>query len=311
MIVPGSADRTVETWGAAQSARPIRGNAPIAAAITRAHIPNDAARRMVRAYSDGGYFLAMTRTIKLLLAYDGTGFRGWAAQRDPSLRTVEGVLTRLLRDVTGDPVRLAVAGRTDAGVHARGQVASFETASERTPEAIRDAINGRLGPEIVARDVRVASDGFHARFSASARLYRYRIDVGPVADPFASRFVWHHPSDPDVRAMQAAVRYLSGERDFASFCRRPRVGTSTVRDLQRVSVRRDGDRLDLGFRANAFLHQMVRSLTGTLVAVGDGTLEADALPAILTAKDRAAARQMAPAHGLTLESVVYGIRKRP
>jgi tRNA pseudouridine38-40 synthase len=159
--------------------------------------------------------------------------------------------------------------------------------------------------------VRVVSDGFHARFSASARLYRYRIDVGPVADPFAARFVWHHSSDPDVRAMRAAVRYLSGERDFASFCRRPRAGTSTVRDLQRVSVRREGDRLELGFRANAFLHQMVRSLTGTLVAVGDGTLDADAMPAILGAKDRAAARHMAPSHGLTLESVVYGIRKGP
>jgi tRNA pseudouridine38-40 synthase len=195
-------------------------------------------------------------------------------------------------------------------VHARGQVASFETTSDRTPDAIGGAINGRLGPEIVARDVRVASHGFHARFSASARLYRYRIDVGPVADPFTARFVWHHPGDPDVRAMRAAARYLSGERDFASFCRRSRADTSTVRDLQRVSVRREGDRLDLGFRANAFLHQMVRSLTGTLVAVGDGTLDADAMPAILRSKDRAAARQMAPSHGLTLESVVYGIRKR-
>ena len=242
----------------------------------------------------------------MLVAYDGTGFRGWAAQRDPSIRTVEGVLTDLLRAVTGEPVRLAVAGRTDAGVHARGQVASFVTASERSADEILDAINGRLGPEIVARDVRMAGEAFHARFSASAREYRYRIDVGRVADPFTARFVWHHPSEPDLRAMRAAARHLIGEHDFTSFCRHPGAGKPTVRDLQRVSVGRRGDRLELGFRANAFLHQMVRALTGTLVAVGDGSVPPEAIPGILGAKDRARARRMAPAHGLTLERVVYG-----
>jgi tRNA pseudouridine38-40 synthase len=252
----------------------------------------------------------MTQTIRLLLAYDGTNFRGWAAQRDPAIRTVEGALTTVLSDVTGERVKLAVAGRTDAGVHARGQVASFVTTSDRAPGTIGDAINGRLGPEIVALDVRRAPDDFHARFSASAREYRYRINVGSVPDPFDAAFVWHHASEPDLPAMRAAARHLVGQHDFTSFCRHPGVGKSTVRDLQRLAVRRRGNRLELGFRANAFLHQMVRALTGTLVAVGEGRIDPDGVVDMLAAKDRATARQIAPAHGLTLERVVYGRTRR-
>ncbi len=250
------------------------------------------------------------RTIRMLLAYDGTEFRGWAAQRDPRIRTVEGLLTEALSDLVGHPVRLAVAGRTDAGVHARGQVASFVTSSRRELTAIRDAVNGRLGPEVVAFRVDAAPEGFDARFSATAREYRFRIDVGEVPDPFTARFVWHHPCAPNLRAMRAAARHLVGEHDFTSFCRHPGAGRSTVRDLQRVSVVRAGDRVELGFRANAFLHQMVRALTGTLVAVGEGKVSADEIPAILDARDRAAARHMAPPHGLTLERVSYGRRHR-
>jgi tRNA pseudouridine38-40 synthase len=252
-----------------------------------------------------------TRTIRMMLAYDGTGFRGWAVQRDPAIRTVEGSLKAVLADVLGEPATLAVAGRTDAGVHARGQVASFVTSSRREPATIGKAINARLGPEIVAIGVRRAPDDFHARFSASAREYRYRINLGPVPDPFDGRFVWRHAFEPDVAAMRAAARHLVGEHDFTSFCRHPGAGKPTVRDLQRVSVRRRGERLELGFRANAFLHQMVRALTGTLVAVGAGKLDPDTVPAILAALNRSEAPHMAPPHGLTLERAVYGVRKRP
>ena len=249
------------------------------------------------------------RTIRVLLAYDGSGFRGWAAQRDPAIRTVQGSLTEALEPVLGHPVTLAVAGRTDAGVHARGQVASFETTSQRATDAMRDAINGRLAPEVVAIDLREASRGFHARFSATAREYRYRIDVAPVPDPFTAAFVWHRPFTPDVVAMRRAAVHLVGEHDFSSFCRHPGAGRSTVRDLQRITIRRRGDRLEIGMRANAFLHQMVRALTGTLVAVGEGTTDPVAVPGILAARDRAGARQLAPPHGLTLERVVYGRRR--
>jgi tRNA pseudouridine38-40 synthase len=252
----------------------------------------------------------VARTIRLLLAYDGTGFRGWAAQRDPSIRTIEGSLAAVLSDVVRHPVKLTVAGRTDAGVHARGQVASFVTNSPRDPGSLRDAVNGRLAPEVVALEVRWAPDGFSARGSASAREYRYRIGLGSVPDPFTARFVWHHPFEADVRAMREAVAALLGEHDFTSFCRHPGPGRATTRDLQRVSITRSDDRLEIGFRADAFLHQMVRALTGTLVAVGEGKLDPEQIPAILAARDRSRVRQMAPAHGLTLERVIYGRRTR-
>jgi tRNA pseudouridine38-40 synthase len=248
------------------------------------------------------------RTIRLLLAYDGTGFRGWAAQGRRPIRTVEGALTDVLSALAGGRVKLSVAGRTDAGVHARGQVASLTTTSGIACGRIGRVINARLGPEVVALDVREAPTGFDARFSASARVYRYRVNVGLVPDPFDARFVWHHPCTPDLGAMRAAAVHLIGSHDFTSFCRHPGAGKPTTRDLLRLTIARRGDRLELGFRANAFLHQMVRSLTGTLVAVGQGKVDPDSIPAILRARDRAEATYIAPPHGLTLERVVYGVR---
>ena len=246
------------------------------------------------------------RTVRLLLGYDGTGFRGWARQRDPRVRTIEGELAVTLRDVIGEDVRLSVAGRTDAGVHARGQVASFVTSSRLTPDRIQGALNGRLGPEVIVREARYAPDGFDARFSATAREYRYRIDVGDWPDPFTARFVWHRPGELSLGRIRAASRPLTGEHDFASFCRNPGAGRSTVRRLERVTVARNGDRIELGVRANAFLHQMVRSLVGALVVFGEGSRDPEKMSAILGARDRAAAPgNLAPAHGLTLERVLY------
>jgi tRNA pseudouridine38-40 synthase len=250
----------------------------------------------------------MARTIRLDLAYDGTDFRGWAAQRDPSVRTVEGTLAELLERTLGERVRLFVAGRTDAGVHARGQVASFATSSSRPPERIRAFLNGELEPEIVITEAAEAPETFHARFSATAREYHYVIRTAEVADPFAGRFEWHRPRALHVPSMRAAGRLLVGEHDFSSFCRHPGAGTSTVRRLERVTFARDGECVVLGFRANAFLHQMVRSLVGTLVRVGEGKLAPPAMAEILEARDRSAAGQLAPARGLTLERVIYGRR---
>ena len=239
------------------------------------------------------------------LAYDGTGFRGWA--RNSGQRTVEGVLSDALDRVLGGAPKLSVAGRTDAGVHARGQVASFVVDDDVALEKLQRSVNSMLAPEVVAWDVRRAPEGFNARFSATAREYRYRIGTGAWPDPFEGRFVWHRAGALLVSPMREAARGLLGEHDFASFCRRPPSG-GTVRRLERLSVARDGDRLEITARANAFLHQMVRALVGTLVAVGDGRLEPGEVARILEARDRARTPQMAPAHGLTLERVVYGRR---
>ena len=248
----------------------------------------------------------MTRVVRLLLAYDGTGFHGWAAQRDPSIRTVEGELSAALERIVNERIELSVAGRTDSGVHARGQVTSFATSTSLAPERIRDAVNAMLGPELAVRRASDAPEGFDARFSATAREYRYVVATGEVADPFIARFVWHRPGALHVPSMRSAALALHGEHDFASFCRNPGRGRSTVRDLHRIAVRRDGELLAITFRANAFLHQMVRSLVGTLVMVGTGRLEPDAVQAILAARDRSAAPQIAPPNGLTLERVFYG-----
>jgi tRNA pseudouridine38-40 synthase len=247
----------------------------------------------------------MTRTVRLTLAYDGTGFRGWARQRDPSIRTIEGVVSAHLERVLRQPVKLSVAGRTDAGVHARGQVASFTTASSVRPEQLQKALNGVLAPELVVVDAAYAPEGFDARFSASAREYVYRIHETALPDPFTARFVWHRPGHLRLSPMREAARLLIGEHDFASFCRHPGGDRSTVRDLRRLTVGRKGDVLSIRAVANAFLHHMVRSLVGTLVAVGDGTLEARAMPEILDAREREVAGRPAPARGLTLERVSY------
>ncbi len=246
--------------------------------------------------------------VRLTVAYDGGSFRGWARQRDQ--RTVEGVLGAALQRVLGSVPRLSVAGRTDAGVHARGQVVSFRLLDRVDVARLQRAVNSMLGPEVVVLEGRVASRGFDARFSASAREYRYRIDVGAWPDPFTARFVWHRPGELSLPRMRAAARHLVGEHDFASFCRTPKDGGSTVRRLERLSVSRKGDRIEISARAGGFLHQMVRSLVGTLVAVGEGRIEPDAMPAILAAGDRSRAGKVAPAHGLTLERVIYGPRPR-
>jgi tRNA pseudouridine38-40 synthase len=243
--------------------------------------------------------------VRLTLAYDGTGFRGWQRQR--GVRTIQGVLEDALEPVLGGVVpRLAAAGRTDAGVHARAQVVSLETGVH--PDRIFHAVNGMLAPEVVVVDARVAADGFDARFSATAREYRYRIDLGEVPDPFTARYVWHRPGEPAVAEMRRAASLLVGEHDFASFCRRPPGDRHTVRDLERLSIVREDARLEIAARADAFLHQMVRSLVGTLMAVGDGRVAAGSMGDVLDARDRAAAGPIAPPHGLTLERVFYGRR---
>jgi tRNA pseudouridine38-40 synthase len=249
------------------------------------------------------------RTVRLDLEYDGTEFRGWARQRDQ--RTVQGVLEESLERILRTRPRLSVAGRTDAGVHARGQVASFLSDDEVDVERLRRAVNGMLSPEVVVLRAAVAPSGFDARRSATAREYRYRIDTGDVPDPFTARFVWHRAGALSLARMRMAARDLVGSHDFASFCRSPGTGATTVRDLRRLAVSRTGERLEITARANAFLHQMVRSLVGTLVAVGAGDLDSGSMEEILRARSRSAAGPVAPAHGLTLERVVYGRVSRP
>lgn len=245
--------------------------------------------------------------LRLVLAYDGTDFRGWA--RQPRVRTVQGVVEDAIGRLLGAAPKLSVAGRTDAGVHASGQVASFVAPDSLDPERVWRALNGMLGPEVVCLSVARARHGFDARHSATAREYRYRIDTGPVADPFTARFVWHRPGRLAVGRMREAARHLVGEHDFASFCRTPQAPGPTVRRLRVLAVAAAGDRVEVRAIANAFLHQMVRSLVGTLAAVGESKMDPAGMPRILEARHRSAAAHLAPPRGLTLERVRYGPRR--
>ncbi len=243
------------------------------------------------------------RVVRLTLAYDGTGFSGWA--RQPGARTVEGALTAALERVLRVRPRLSVAGRTDAGVHARGQEVSFPVRDAVDPERIQRAVNALLAPEVVVVAARLAGPRFDARFSATARVYAYRIDTAPWPDPFTSRFVWHRPGRLPLAPMRHAARDLRGTHDFASFARARKDRSSTVRTLRRLTVAERGPLLTVTAEADGFLHQMVRSLVGTLVDVAEGRIAADTIPSVLAAGDRAAAGRVAPASGLTLERVRY------
>ncbi len=243
--------------------------------------------------------------IRLLLAYDGTDFHGWA--RQPRARTVQGVIEEALAPMMGGTApRLSVAGRTDTGVHAFGQVASFEASRTLEPAHVLRALNARLAPEVVVRAARRAPEGFDARHSATGRTYRYRIGTAGSPDPFTARYVWHRPARTAIGAMRRAATLLVGEHDFASFCRRPEPPAGTVRRVERIAVSRAGDEVRVTASANAFCHQMVRSLVGTLVRVGDGRVDAEAITDILAAGDRSLASPIAPPHGLTLVAVRYG-----
>lgn len=241
-------------------------------------------------------------TYRVDVAYDGSGFHGFARQR--SVRTVQGELEAALARVMRSPVELTAAGRTDAGVHARRQVVSF--VSERTvePGRIARAVTSMLGPEVVATAAAVVEDTFDARFSATARSYRYRVLNGPVPDPLRRHTVWHVSAPLDLGAMNRAASHVVGEHDFASFCRRAE-GRTTMRTVHEAAWDREGDLLVFAISARAFCHQMVRSITGFCVDAGRGRVAPDSMPEVLAAEDRGAARDIAPPTGLILWDVTY------
>jgi tRNA pseudouridine38-40 synthase len=248
--------------------------------------------------------------VRLVVAYDGTEFSGFAAQPgQPGVRTVSGVLAAAIGKALGHQVQLSCAGRTDAGVHAWGQVVSF--ASEPgdvplDPRRLQSAVSSMLGPEVVVRAADLVAPSFDARHSAQWRLYRYTILNRPVPDPFRDRFTWWVPEPLDLRALRLAADPFVGSHDFSSFCRKGPPGSSTVRDVIHSRWIDEGDGvLRYEIRANAFCWQMVRSIVGTLVEVGSGKRKPGDMMAILRAGDRNTAGQLAPPRGLCLWEVGY------
>ncbi len=248
--------------------------------------------------------------LRIDLAYDGTGFHGWAAQ--PGLRTVQGELTAALATVLrlpADELQVVCAGRTDAGVHARGQVAHVDLAGDLGEDELgrlARRVNGVLAPDARVRRIGVAPDGFDARFAALWRRYAYRIaDCPDAVDPLHRRHVLTWPRPLDVDAMNAAAAPLVGLHDFAAFCKK-RPGATTIRTLLELSWLRDDAGIAVGHvKADAFCHSMVRALVGCLVAVGEGRRPPEWAAHVLTAQQRDPSVAVVPARGLTLEEVAY------
>jgi tRNA pseudouridine38-40 synthase len=247
------------------------------------------------------------RTVRLVVAYDGTEFSGFAPQPGQhAVRTVGGVLGEALAKVLRAEVPLTCAGRTDAGVHAWGQVVSFPAPGTVDVGKVQRAVSSLLGPEVVVRDATLLDGPFDARHDARWRHYRYTIVNRPAPDPFRDRFSWWVPEPLDLRALRLAADPFIGEHDFASFCRRGPEGTTTLRRVLVSEWADEGDGiLHYDIRALAFCWQMVRSIVGTLVDVGAGRRRPGEMLAILRARDRAVAGPVAPPRGLCLYEVGY------
>jgi tRNA pseudouridine38-40 synthase len=257
------------------------------------------------------------RNLKLVLSYDGSEFSGWQVQ--PDAATIQGTLASAVGRITGEKVLPQGSGRTDAGVHALAQVATFATESSVPTGNFVKALNDILPPAIRILEVAEAPPEFHARHSAQAKTYRYRIFRGPICPPFLARYVWHFPYPLDEDAMAKAARQVEGEHDFTSFAavdpERDREGevaskvtsklTSNVRKIFSSTCERQRDELVYTVRGSGFLHHMVRNLVGTFILVGKGTLQVEDMRRILEAKSRSAAGATAPGSGLCLVSVEY------
>lgn len=251
----------------------------------------------------------MPRNFKVTLAYDGTDFKGWQVQ--PGCATIQGTLADAVERVTGERVLPQGSGRTDAGVHALAQVASFSLSSPIPAENLQIALNDTLPPSIRIAQIEEAASDFHARHSAHAKTYKYRIFRSGICPPFVARYVHHHPYPLNESAMAEAAKHVIGEHDFTSFAASdPEKGKDDaeldqVRTIFSSAWQREGDLIIYRVRGDGFLHHMVRNLVGTFLLVGKGSLESNSISSILTARDRSQAGPTAPASGLFLVSVEY------
>ena len=242
--------------------------------------------------------------IRLTVEYDGTHYGGWQLQKNAP--TVQGELERALSQLTGRSIRITGASRTDAGVHARGQVAHFDSPVNIPPEKFSYALNTHLPPDIRVQDSCAAPEGFHARFWTRGKRYTYTIYNARHASALLHDRSWHVWQPLDLEKMNRAARDLLGTHDFSAFCAAGGSEKTRVRTLTRADVeRKDGGRVVITVEGNAFLYNMVRIIAGTLLRVGSGQMEPEEIPVILEAKDRGRAGETARPEGLTLVEIEY------
>lgn len=244
------------------------------------------------------------RNIRLLIEYDGTAYVGWQRQVQPN--SVQQAIEEAFRGITGETVHVVGASRTDAGVHARGQVAHVHTATRLPADRLRDALNAVLPRDIAIVRADEAPESFHARFDAIGKRYDYLMLTGPVRPVFERRYAWHVTYRLDLDRMRAAAAMLLGTHDFAGFASSDHQHKNTVRTVKRCDLVETADRLLLVMEGNGFLYNMVRAVAGTLVDIGRGRLPVERVAEVLATRDRRLAGATAPACGLCLVRVEYG-----
>jgi tRNA pseudouridine38-40 synthase len=243
------------------------------------------------------------RNIKLVLSYDGTGFYGWQTQ--PGYRTVQETLEKAIASLTGESIRVNASGRTDAGVHALGQVVNFYSTTSHPPEVLVRAVNAHLPPAVVVREAADVSQAFDANRDARRKSYRYVIHDAAVTDPFLRQYCYHTRHRLDAAVMDRAAEPLRGRHDFHSFETGWPNRMSSVRTISDLTVKREGDLIWVDVEADGFLYNMVRAIAGTLIYVGRGYWPESQVAEILRAEDRRQAGPTAPAQGLFLMRVTY------
>ena len=241
---------------------------------------------------------------KLTIQYDGSRYDGWQKQGNTG-STIQGKLEEVLSRLCGTPVEVHGAGRTDAGVHAEGQIASVRLPDHLSAAEISEALNHYLPEDIAVTAVDKAEERFHARLSAKGKVYRYSIRMGGVPDVFRRKYQYRVEEPLDLTAMKQAAALLTGTHDFRAFCSNKRYKKSTVRTVRAISIEANGSDLTLTFEGDGFLYNMVRILTGTMLEVGLGQRNAEEMPEILASLDRTRAGKTAPAQGLCLVEVKY------
>ena len=246
------------------------------------------------------------RNLRLLIEYDGTSYCGWQTQtRNKLKRSIQGILEDTLRKILQEKINLTGSGRTDAGVHAAGQVANFKTGSDIPLRNLQRSLNSLLPDDIVVKDVKEVSLSFHSRYSARSKRYRYTVLNRPFSCALSRNVVFFYPHPLDIKLMKKAAKAFVGRHDFSAFRNADKKAASSVRRVKKLILKKEGDFIHIDIEADGFLYNMVRSIAGTLIEVGRGKIEAGEAGKILRGKRRDLAGPTAPAKGLCLMAVKY------
>lgn len=244
------------------------------------------------------------RNIKLTIEYDGARYLGWQRLGN-SDKTIQGKIEKLLTQMTGEPIEIMGSGRTDAGTHARGQIANFKTAAQIDLAEMHETLNHQLPRDIVVKKIEEVPERFHARYNAKGKKYSYYVWNAVVPSAFQRNYSFHYPQELDLELIHEACEKLLGTHDFAGFSALKKTKKSTVRTIKELSIKREGNLLHFTFVGDGFLHKMVRIIMGTLLEIGTGALTIDVIDDVLASKIRSEAGMTVPAQGLFLDEVYY------